>query len=132
MKKYMFIGIAGFIGAIFRYVLKSIQFSNVQLVFPVNTVVVNVLGCFILAFLSTLTSETIMKSENLKVAICTGFLGALTTFSTLCKDSFILINKGHYIYSIIYIFSSLILGIIAIYIGYRLAVKIENQNVENS
>lgn len=124
----MFIGIAGFIGAMFRFVIKSISFYNFKVIIPINTVIVNIVGCFILAFLSTLTLKTIEKNEDLRIAICTGFLGAFTTFSTLCKDAVTLIYKGEYIYAVIYIFISFTLGFMAIYSGYCLALKVEDKN----
>lgn len=91
MKKYIYIGILGAFGAIARYVFEKapIIISSVSgplslhlQIFPINTLIINVLGCFALSFIIDLSFEKKHLSNALRLGITTGFLGAFTTFST--------------------------------------------------
>lgn len=117
MKKYLYIGIAGALGAILRYILKNIPIYNYSGTLPLNTLLINITGSFILAFILSITYEKWKYSQNMKLGITTGFLGAFTTFSTMCKESVLLMIKGHYFSVIFYIGLSVIIGIVFAYLG---------------
>ena len=120
MKKYLYIFIGGFIGAILRYLLKELT---------LGTLITNVLGCFLIGLILTLAFEILDFDSNIRLGIVTGLLGAFTTFSTLCKESFILIATGEIFDSIIYILSTIALGLLAVYLGTVLAKKIVSNRV---
>ena len=118
MKKYVFIFIGGILGAILRYLIKNIDITSFYSgVLPLNTLFINICGSFILALVLTTAFEVYDFNVNIRLGIATGFLGAFTTFSTLCKESVNLIRQGHYYSSIIYLFSSVLLGLMAAYLG---------------
>lgn len=117
MRKYFFIGICGFFGAIFRFFIKNIHIYPYNELISLNTLIVNVTGSFILALFLTLSFEVLKIDEDIRLGISTGFLGAYTTFSTLCKESIGLISKGYYYSSVSYITTSTVLGLISIYFG---------------
>ncbi|NMM62807.1 fluoride efflux transporter CrcB [Clostridium sp. P21] len=135
MKKYFFIGLGGFLGAILRFLVKSAPINNFGNNIPVNTLIINITGSFLLAFITTAALEGFKINTDLKLGICTGFLGAYTTFSTLCKESSELIYKAHYFYSITYVLNSAFLGLTAAYLGVvagRIAAtKLLNRTIEN-
>ncbi|WP_412523921.1 fluoride efflux transporter FluC [Clostridium sp. JS66] len=135
LKKYFFIGLGGFLGAILRFLVKTAPINNFGNMIPVNTLFINVTGSFLLALITTAALEGFKISTDLKLGICTGFLGAYTTFSTLCKESSELIYKSHFLYSLTYILYSAFLGLTAAYLGViiaRTAVsKLYNRSVEN-
>jgi CrcB protein len=58
---------------------------------------------------------------SLRLGIATGFLGAFTTFSTLCKETVSLIHQGDYFSAVSYITVSTMLGLAAVYFGIVLA-----------
>lgn len=122
MKKIILIGIGGFIGAICRYGIRALQIPGT---FPITTLCINTLGCFVIAFVLTLT--VINKFESLKLGLTTGFCGAFTTFSTLCKESVELLKNGVYGEAIIYILLMIVLGLIAVYLGAILADILNHQ-----
>ncbi|MBL4933607.1 fluoride efflux transporter CrcB [Clostridium paridis] len=125
MKKYIFIFIGGMLGAILRYLIKNIDITSFYSgVIPLNTLVINICGSFILALVLTTALEVYDFNSNIRLGIATGFLGAFTTFSTLCKESVNLIRQGHYYSSIFYLFSSVILGLIAAYLGVLFTRKV--------
>lgn len=117
MKKCLYIGLFGFFGAILRYFIKNISIYHYREVVPLNTIIINVTGSFVIALVFTLAFEVIEIKDEIRLGITTGFLGAYTTFSTLCKDAFNLINNGFYFSALSYITVSTILGLCGVYFG---------------
>ena len=92
MRKYIFIAIGGMLGAILRYFIKNIHIYNYKEAIPINTLLINVSGSFLLALILTIAFEIFEFDADLRLGIATGFLGAYTTFSTLCKETVNLMN----------------------------------------
>lgn len=130
MKKYIYIGIGGFFGAISRYAIKNIHIYHYNGVIPLNTLIINVSGSFVLALILTTAFEVLEMDESVRLGIGTGFLGAYTTFSTLCKETVGLITKGFYFSAISYIIMSTILGLVAAYFGVVLSRKFISKLVD--
>lgn len=124
MRKYVFISIGGALGAILRYLIKTIQIYNYHENVPLNTLIINITGSFILALVLTIAMDVWKFDANIRLGIATGFLGAYTTFSTLCKDIILLLNKGDYFSAISYITVSTMLGLAAAYFGIVLAREV--------
>lgn len=131
MKKYIFIGAGGFLGAILRFWIKSIPLQNYKELIPINTLFINVTGSFILALITTIALEVLKMNDDIRLGICTGFLGAYTTFSTLCKEASVLINKGYYFSSLSYITNSVVLGLAGAYFGVVVAREVVQKYVNN-
>jgi len=93
---YLWIGIAGFLGAILRYSIGLFLFDESQ-VFPFATFTVNLLGSFILTWFTTVFVKRFTLSDHLKAAIGTGFVGSFTTFSTLSVETVNLIRHNELI-----------------------------------
>ena len=55
---------------------------------PLGTMAVNVLGCFFFGLVFALAAERQLISDAVRTALCVGFLGGFTTFSSLIFDSF--------------------------------------------
>jgi CrcB protein len=111
LQTILFIGIGGFIGANARYFISSFLQNSVTQTFPIGTLGVNVLGSFLIGFLA-LYFEQIVSSEY-RVLVITGFLGALTTFSTFSYESVMLIEQGSYMKVALSIALNLILSLSA-------------------
>ncbi|MBX4258771.1 fluoride efflux transporter CrcB [Clostridium estertheticum] len=124
MKKYTFIAIGGMLGAILRYVIKSIHIYHYKEVIPINTLLINIFGTFLLSLILTVAFEIYDMDSDIRLGIATGFLGAFTTFSTLCKETVNLINQGYYYSSISYIGFSAMLGLAAAYFGVIVAREV--------
>lgn len=132
--KIIAIGIGGFLGAASRYLISCVNL-NVGFMFPLDILIANMLGCFILAFVVGYTIDKLIKNDNIVLGIKTGFCGALTTFSTFTKGIVVLIENGQPFLSIVYIVLSIVLGIIMICIGYKFGSifsKKEISEVENN
>lgn len=135
MKRYLLIGTGGALGAILRFVIKGINFHIYKGVIPLNTLVINLTGTFVLALISTIALEIIKFDDDIKLGITTGFIGAYTTFSTMCKETIGLMNKGLYFSAALYITLSTIFGLCFAYLGVIIARKgasiLIDKNVED-
>jgi CrcB protein len=91
--------------------------------FPLGTLLVNVLGTFLLSIVVTLTVMGTIKPEW-RIIIGTGFMGAFTTFSTFELESEHLMAWGEWKAAGVYILGNLLFGFAAILLGRLVAVKL--------
>lgn len=117
IKNILFVGLGGFLGSSARYVLS--RYLNTHL--PYGTFLVNVLGSFLLGWLSFRFLRQTQFSEEFALMITTGFIGAFTTFSTLMVESHVLWEQRHIGATIAYLSLTITAGLIAAYLGIRLA-----------
>jgi CrcB protein len=115
MKKYILVFILGAVGAAARFGVKSIDLSPLSVNFPLNTLLINIIGSFIFSFILTLALKTRNINPNLRLGLTAGFLSAFTTFSTLCREIIGLITAAHYIPAVLYVMLSFLLGLAAAY-----------------
>jgi CrcB protein len=117
------IGVGGFLGTVFRYLISK-YLSNFVSSFPLGTLVVNVSGSFLLGFViySTLFGKTI--SFEIRDFITMGFIGAFTTMSTFSYESFRLFELNEIMYAALNILLNVTLSLIAVYLGKELAILI--------
>jgi fluoride exporter len=113
------VGIGGIFGAISRFAIEHwvSEFTKAS-VFPFGTLTVNILGCLIIGMLFALIEDYGSISPRLRLLLITGFLGALTTFSSFGLDTFNLIQKNHLIIAIINILVQVVFGLIAVWLGF--------------
>jgi CrcB protein len=125
MDKYLFVGTGGFVGAVLRYWLSSTvqQLSNSAL-FPVGTLVVNVLGCLVIGFLSELAEEHGLFTAEARAFVFIGILGGFTTFSTFGNETMNLLRNGQNTLALGNAAGHLILGLGAVWLGRTLAYLI--------
>ncbi len=118
---FLYIGAGGFVGAISRFLLAGFVQKTSGSLFPFGTLSVNVVGSFIIG-LAAMYFENIIAPEY-KAMVMTGFLGALTTFSTFSLENVNMLQEGDYIRVALNIFVnvlfSILATIIAIYIFKR-------------
>ncbi len=117
-----FIGIGGFFGAISRFVISYWIQKSTGSLFPLGTLTVNVLGSFLIGVLFVYFDNYI--NPQLKAMLITGFLGALTTFSTFSLETFLMISQGVYAKALLNVALNVTLSISATFIGIILAKKL--------
>lgn len=117
MRRIIYIGIGGFLGAISRYLFKNWQVMNTSSQFYLNTVIINIVGCFILALFLRLAFDIWELDADFRLGIATGFIGAFTTFSTLCRETVDLLFNISITSSLIYLLLSAAVGLAAIFMG---------------
>ncbi len=110
-------------GAISRYLLKALPLWDYNHLFPLNTLIINVSGSLLLAFVYTAAFDFLKLDEDVRLGVGTGFIGAYTTFSTMCRETFVLFSGGRYFYAVSYAVVSAALGLGAAFLGAFLAEK---------
>ncbi|UPM55345.1 fluoride efflux transporter CrcB [Gottfriedia acidiceleris] len=117
---YIFILIGGFFGAILRYMI-SLSIHPLSNGFPIQTFLINIIGCFFLGFFLPMAKVKLKPEYTLLIG--TGFTGAFTTFSTFSLENVILIDEKKLLVSLVYIISSIVIGISLAYLGFKAAEK---------
>lgn len=117
---YLVLFIGGGLGTLCRYLTYQ-MYNKLEFMFPFGTLTVNVVGSFLIGFLSVLLLNKFHLSQLYQALILTGFLGGFTTFSTFNLDILNLMQEGHILRAIVYILLSFALGLIAVACGYLLA-----------
>lgn len=123
MKKYVYVAMGGAIGAVLRVAVKNTAFLDFKTALPVDTLAVNIVGCFLLALFMTVALEVMEVDADIRMGISTGLLGAFTTFSTFCRETMELFWDGQYFHAGIYVILSLGGGLAAAFLGVILARK---------
>ncbi len=114
-KSLMLVAVGGAFGAVARYTMSEWIPSD----FPWSTLVVNVLGSFLLGVLITIGLTNEQVSPEMILLIGTGALGAFTTMSTFSLDLIQLIDSGEHLPALGYMFANLILCPLSAFIGWR-------------
>jgi CrcB protein len=115
----IFVGIAGALGALARYVIGRYVAERAGSQFPLGTLIINITGAFIIGLLFALAAHKLI-STALQTLLATGFLGGYTTFSTMSWEGVQLVRGGSMRVSILYLGGSLLLGLIAATLGIML------------
>lgn len=118
MNIWIAIALGGAGGAISRYWVMSQSVVWLGKGFPYGTLIVNVVGSFVLGLLSILLVSKFNVSEAMKLAILVGFLGSFTTFSTFSLDALNAYLEGHTIKAVGYILSSVFASLLGVWLGY--------------
>lgn len=124
LKKYIFIGLGGFFGAVLRFYIKNIEIYHYKEIIPFNTLIINISGSFLIGLILTIAFEIWKMDDHIRLGVTTGFLGAFTTFSSLCREAVELFKSGEYYSSILYVTMSMVLGLIAVYFGIVVAREV--------
>lgn len=110
----------GAVGALARVGLAE-RFPVAPGAIPWTTLAENLAGAFLLGFVLTLLAERVAASPAVRLVVCTGALGAFTTYSTLSVELVRLAEDGHALTAGAYAVGSLVLGLVAALTGVRLA-----------
>ena len=120
MKLLLAVAAGGALGAVGRY-LVVVQVGHwLGTGFPYGTIVVNVIGSFLLGVLIELTALVWSPSLELRGFLVLGILGAFTTFSTFSMDTILLSERGLPLQAAAYVGASVVLSILGLFAGMRL------------
>lgn len=122
--KYFLLGLGGAIGASLRYIVSVLFLVNQTPAFPFATLTVNLLGCFILGFLSSGFELNLKVDTQYLFTFKTGLIGSFTTFSTFSVEVFSLLENEHFLLAFIYIFLSAILGLFFAFLGIKIGERL--------
>jgi CrcB protein len=120
---YVLVGMAGALGAIVRYTIGIYLFTNSP--FPYTTLLVNLIGSFLLAWLTANVFIRKSVSPIMATIVGTGFVGSFTTFSALSVETVNLFNKGDYLTGLIYVALSVIGGLFMSHLGFKVNTAVK-------
>lgn len=109
--------IGGGIGSGLRYLVS--QWLVRADSFPMGTLTVNLIGCFLMGIAATLFSHLADVSPTLRLAMVIGFLGGFTTFSSFGLDTIKLLDDGRFLLAVTYVLASNLMGILAVWVGMK-------------
>lgn len=118
---YVAVAVGGALGCCARLGVSQAVHAVYGRDFPLATLIINILGCFLIGFLFFATLERLSVSPVMRAAIITGGLGGFTTFSTFAMESLLLIENGETARAALYVALSVVLGLTAAFTGAYIA-----------
>lgn len=122
--KILSVAFGGAFGAVARYLVNISPVASLFEKFPFPTFLINITGSFLIGFLLIVLTDKVAVSENVRMAIIVGFLGAFTTFSTFEMEIFGLLRERQIVLSFAYLFLSVLVGFIGVVAGVALGRRV--------
>ena len=119
MKSFLLVFLGGGLGSGLRY-LVSIAMNQYSKVLPYGTFIVNILGCVLIGLILGYAQKENTLTSNQTLLLATGFCGGFTTFSAFANENLELIKNGELFNFSVYTIGSVLIGILAVYIGFCL------------
>ena len=117
MREVLLIAVAGALGALSRYGISVAANRFISDSFPYGTLIVNVVGCFLIGYIMHLGLVTDVVPAAWRLALTVGFLGGLTTFSSFSYETVAFLQEGAWIPAAGNIAANVLLGITATLAG---------------
>ncbi len=116
MINYILVGLGGALGAVFRYSVSTL-FNYFFYYSFVSTLIVNILGSFLIGFFIYILQTKIHSEKVVNYFLIIGFLGSFTTFSAFSYQTIDLILNNKILIASFYVLTSVFFCIIAAYLG---------------
>ena len=122
MAVYLWIALGSAIGGVARYALTRFLLPA-SVYFPSSTVLINVLGSFVIGFFGTLTVSggRYAVPENVRLFVMVGICGGFTTFSSFSLQTLDMLRSGHWGKALMNIGLSVVLCLAAVSMGHAIA-----------
>ncbi len=124
LSKYMYIAVGGALGSIARFWVGSAVASRLGTKFPYGTFVINITACAIIGFSLTFLAKRTDLNPAWRFLVPVGFVGGYSTFSTYEWETLSTLRSGAFSMAALYAFSSLFLGLAAVWCGALIAETI--------
>jgi CrcB protein len=96
LTRFLLVCLAGAFGTGTRYLVGIGAAKAFGTTFPWGTLIVNVLGCFLIAAIVHVSLVTTHFSEGTRIVLTTGFMGGLTTYSSFNQETTLFVRQGAY------------------------------------
>jgi len=120
IKNILLVGLGGGLGSMARYVCQKWVADNYAPHFPWGTFAVNIIGCLVIGIFWGLAFKSFATNESWKLFLMTGLCGGFTTFSAFTLEGIGLIREQRLVLFFSYIAVSVLLGLLATYIGMKI------------
>ena len=120
MKNFLLVFIGGGFGSGLRYLIGKYLNSSLG-GFPIGTFTVNIIGSLLIGLILGYAAKENSLSQNQVLLLATGFCGGFTTFSAFAQENFELLKTGDIMQFSIYTIGSIVVGLIAVFIGIYIA-----------
>jgi len=118
----IFVAFGGALGSVSRYLLGTwVQSVSKSIDFPYGTLTVNLIGCFVIGFLSQLAEARGVFTSEVRALVFIGILGGFTTFSSFGNDTINLVRDGEMFNALVNVGANVILGLILVWLGRTVA-----------
>ena len=120
MDKLLLVALGGSVGAVVRYLISDAVKTTAPLYGATGTLIVNVVGSLLIGLLLGTASEPKTLTESTRLLLVTGFLGGLTTFSSLAHETVRLSTReagGSLTLGLSHLSANVILGLAAVWLG---------------
>ncbi|MEL3971397.1 fluoride efflux transporter CrcB [Rossellomorea oryzaecorticis] len=119
MQNYILLGLAGAIGSLSRFFLGTTVHFQFPYLFPLGTLLVNLIGCFLLGWMTTFLFQFNKLHPSTKAALGTGLIGSFTTFSTFSVETIELIRHSEWLTAFLYMILSMTGGLFMSWAGFK-------------
>lgn len=117
MESIFFVALGGGAGSVARYLVSIWAAGRLGADFPYGTLIVNVVGCYIIGLFMVLATERMVLPNYWRLLVASGFLGGLTTFSSFSYETLKLVQDGAWPEAGVNIASNLVVGLLATWLG---------------
>lgn len=117
IRNILLIGLGGAIGSMFRYAIGCLIGTKN---FPLSTLLINVVGSFVIGLVMAYCLKNESFSANWKLFLTTGICGGFTTFSAFSLENLQMLQQGKLGMAICYAAGSVLLSIGAVWAGFKL------------
>jgi CrcB protein len=126
LAQYLWIAVGSALGGSARYFCSGLAARLIGETFPFGTLIVNIVGSFIIGFFATLTGPDgrIFVSSTMRQMVMTGFCGGFTTFSSFSLQTLSLVQDGEWLHAGVNITGSVVLCLAAVWAGHILAASL--------
>jgi len=123
MKNFLLVFLGGGLGSGLRFLISN-SLNQYEKILPFGTFFVNVIGCFFIGLILGYAQKENTISANQTLLLATGFCGGFTTFSAFANENLELIKNGQIFNFSVYTTGSILIGILAVFIGLYLTKNI--------
>lgn len=117
IQNYLLVMVGGALGAAARYGVGRLCANITMANLPAGTFAVNIVGCFVLGFLTAFGESHTAIPRGVLLMLTGGFCGAFTTFSTFSGETIKLLEEGQWASALTYVAASLVLGLLFFVLG---------------
>lgn len=116
--KILLVLLGGSLGALSRYGVSLLAVKLFGIKFPWGTLIVNLSGCFLIGLGFAWADRGLsLMSPSVRLFFMTGYLGALTTFSTYGVETVTSLQEGRYLMAMANILANNVLGAALVFLG---------------